>query len=48
MSTLLMKLLLVEFIIIGLFCLVEGRYALSLYWLGACVIQVSLIIGGVK
>jgi hypothetical protein len=45
MSTLLMKILLVEYVIIMGVCMVEGNWYRTLYWFGAGILQTSVILG---
>jgi hypothetical protein len=44
MSTTLIKLLLVAYVIIMGFSLYEGNYPRALYWLGASILQVSILL----
>jgi hypothetical protein len=45
MSTWLMKFLFVEYLIILAMCIYEKNWARTLYWFGASVIQISILIG---
>lgn len=44
-STLLIKLLLIEYLIIFIVCLFEKNYAKALYWLSASGLQVAVLKG---
>ena len=44
-STLLMKVLLVEYIILFFVCLCEHNFPKSLYWAGAAILTVSILWG---
>ncbi len=48
MSHLLMKLLLIEYGIITVTCLVEQNWVRALYWIGAMVLQTAVILSGMK
>jgi len=43
MSTILMRILLAEYVVIAAVCLFEGNYARLLYWIGASVLQISVL-----
>ena len=45
MSTLLMKILLIEYVIIMIVCMAEGNWTRTLYWCGAGILQTSVILG---
>lgn len=44
LSILLIKCLLASYIVIMVVCLVEKNYLLALYWLGASILQTSVIL----
>ena len=48
MSTWVMKLLIIEYAVIFVACSIEGNWKLALYWLGAIIIQTSVILMGMK
>lgn len=45
MSTWLMRLLVVQYIIISIISLFEHNYIRALYWIGASIITVSVLLG---
>ena len=45
MSNLLIKILLFEYIVIMMVCVVERNWAKTLYWFGASLLQVSILWG---
>jgi hypothetical protein len=48
MSLLLMKLLCAEYALILAVCLFEGNWKRALYWLGASILQVSIVWMNIK
>lgn len=44
-SSLLIKILLVEYIVILFVCIFEHNYYKALYWFGASILQVSILLG---
>lgn len=45
MSTILIKLLLAEYLIIMAVCVAEKNWPRCLYWIGAAILQVSILWG---
>lgn len=45
MSQTLMKILLCEYGIIMVVCMIEQNWNRALYWIGACILQVAVIWG---
>lgn len=45
MSNILMKVLIAEYFIIMLACLSEGRFMFGMYWAGAIILNMAVILG---
>jgi len=45
LSSLMMKILIVEYIIVGIVCLLERDYPTALYWGGATMLTSSIVWG---
>lgn len=45
MSNILIRILLIEYIIVMLMCIYEKNIPKSLYWFGASILQISILLG---
>ena len=39
------RFLLLQYIMIAIVAMVEKRWVVALYWIGACILQISIMIG---